>query len=187
MAHEFAASLQKSHAAQDLPFWETVYHKAFPTMIGMHNHRKDGQYQRSGVDRSIVLEHGKVVYVDEKTRWRNEKTGRVYEDIALEYLSSDRTDAPGWVCKPLIADYIAYAIAPLGWCYLLPVIQLQQVWSIHGPKWLEEMRQGKRDHIVSDNVTYKTHSVSVFPKELFPLIGGCLRQSFDPVEKCDVS
>ena len=190
--HDFYESLAKSHEAEDLPFWEEVYRKAFPTMLTMANHRKDGQHQRNGIDRSVTLENAKQIFIDEKTRWRNKKTGMVYEDIALEYLSDAQRQVPGWVCKPLMADYIAYAIAPLGKCYLLPVVQLQQVWLKYGAGWVEEGRLKKngRRIIPAENETgnreWTTLSVNVTVDELFPKIGACLRVEFsryDPEQK----
>lgn len=46
IVHNFADSLALSHAAEDLPLWDVVYHKAFPTMACMVNHRQDGYLTR---------------------------------------------------------------------------------------------------------------------------------------------
>lgn len=188
--HHFDESLAISHRAEDLPLWREAYEKAFPTMSVMVNHRQDGQHQRNGIDRSIVLSNGKTIWVDEKVRGRNKKTGKVYGDIALEYLSDERRQTQGWVCKPLMADYIAYAIAPLGKCYMLPVLQLQSVWRTHGRQWLRDATYNRNDRRILraenvDKVTgyrWWTCSVAVEPAELFPLIGGCLRLEFTPCE-----
>lgn len=169
--HNFEESLLASHRASDLPIWERIYRSAFPSFCAMVDHRQDGEHQRAGIDRSIVLQNSKQILVDEKIRWKP------YDDIALEYLSNDRTGAPGWVCKPLRADYIAYAIAPLGRCYLLPVIQLQIAWNRKGEEW-----KASCPHIKAKNVGYTTHSVGVRPSELFPAIGGAFRVAFSPVE-----
>jgi hypothetical protein len=168
-----------------MPFWEDVYRKAFPSMIGMFNHRADGQHQRNGIDRSIVLDNSKQVLIDEKVRGRNAITGKVYDDIALEYVSDDRRNEPGWVCKPLLCDYIAYAIAPLGRCYLLPVVQLQEAWNQNGDRWLSEASRGEfRRIIVAKNRSWNTLSVNVTVSELFSAIGSCLRVEF---ESCEVN
>lgn len=178
--HNFGESLARSHAAEDLPFWREVYEAAFPSMVAMINHRRDGPHQRQGIDRSITLENSKQLLVDEKVRWRNKKTGKVYNDIALEYLSDERRGVPGWVAKPLLADYIAYAIAPLGRCYLLPVLQLQKVWEANKGEWLT------RPKIAADNryngYEWRTLSVPVTVSELFAAIGACLRIQFVAVE-----
>lgn len=177
--HKFSESLKMSHSASDLPFWEPVYRQAFPTFSAMIDHRQDGWHQRQGIDRSIVLECSKQIKVDEKVRFKNSKTGKVYEDIALEFISNDRTGAPGWVCKPLMADYIAYAIAPIGKCLLLPVVQLQTAWETNKEKWLGNHSYKKVDAI---NDGYTTKSVAVPVDVVFMAIGKCLRIEFDPVE-----
>ena len=127
--HDFKKSLEMSHAAEDMPFWLETYKKAFPTMIACVNHRQDGDHQRLGIDRSITLENSKQILIDEKVRFKP------YNDILLEYLSDSARGTLGWVCKPLMCDYIAYAVAPLGVCYMLPVIQLQEAWSQRGEEW----------------------------------------------------
>ena len=106
--YDFDESLTKSHKAEDMPFWEETYRKAFPNMQSMLSHRQDGEHQRNGIDRSIILENSKQILIDEKVRWK------AYDDIALEFLSDKKRNLPGWVCKPLQCDYIAYAIAPRG-------------------------------------------------------------------------
>lgn len=126
--HSFKESLAFSHEADELPFWEQCYKKAFPTMQAMLNHRDDGDHQRQGIDRSVILANGKQLWIDEKVRKKD------YGDILLEYVSNDRTNAPGWVCKPLLCDYIAYAIIPSSKCYLLPVPQLQAAWVENNEK-----------------------------------------------------
>lgn len=182
-AHNFAESLASSHAAEDLPFWETAYRKAFPGFATMVSHRKDGPHQRAGIDRSIILDNSRQILVDEKVRWRNKKTGKVYNDIALEYLSDEARMVPGWVCKSLLADYIAYAIAPLGRCYLLPVIQLQEAWRVHSDMWIRAYPRVPADNY--DPATLRswcTLSVGVPVAVLFKSIGDCLRVSFEPFE-----
>ena len=178
--HDFSTSLAKSHAAEDWPVWETIYRRAFPDFAAMVNHRQDGWHQRQGIDRSVVLANSKQVLIDEKVRGRNAKTGKVYEDVALEYWSNEQRQIPGWVCKPLMADYIAYAILPLGRCYLMPVIQLQEAWRRHKDVWL-------RNHpiIRAENAGWTTVSVGVPVDVVFPAIGACLRVEFDPQEQED--
>jgi len=178
--HIFRESLARSHAAEDLPLWEEVYRKAFPTMVSMANHRQDGYHQRLGIDRSITLANAKQILIDEKFRGRNEKTGKVYDDIALEYLSNRDRNIPGWVCKSLLADYIAYAIGPLGKCYLLPVLQLQQAWKNNSRTWLKAYQQ-----IPAQNEGWVTMSLCLPVPVLFKAIGNCLRIEFSPFDICE--
>lgn len=180
--HDFNESLKGSHAAADLPFWREAYEKAFPGMRTMIDHRQDGHHQREGIDRSIILANAKQVLVDEKVRWRNRKTGLVYQDIALEFLSDRDRGVPGWVCKPIRADYIAYAIAPLGRCYLMPVLQLQHTWLTWGKQWKQSYpvieahnRDGRR--------CWVTLSVCVPPLVLFPEMAAALWVDFTPLEE----
>ena len=176
-SHDFQTCLSKSHAAEDWPVWETIYRRAFPDFAAMINHRQDGWHQRQGIDRSVVLTNSKQILIDEKARGRNAKTGKVYDDIALEYWSDEQRRIPGWVCKPLMADYIAYAILPLGRCYILPVLQLQEAWRRNGDSWVRSYPP-----IIAENATWTTVSVGVPPAVLFPAIGDCLRVKFEPQE-----
>lgn len=183
--HDFRASLAKSHAAEDLPFWREVYETAFPGMVGMYNHRADGEHQRAGIDRSVIMSTSKQILIDEKVRWRNEITGVVYRDCALEYLSDEEKGTPGWVCKPLRADYIAYAIAPIGQCCLLPVVQLQLAWERNSPEWLrraEDFREKEFRIVRAQNNRYVTASCALPWRVLFPAIGDCLRVQFARVD-----
>lgn len=164
-----------SHRAADWPGWVELYQQYFPTMVGLHDHRQDGEHQRVGIDRSVVLSNAKTLWVDEKVRGRNQKTGRVYSDVLLEVLSDKRKRIPGWVVKPLQCDHIAYLIAPLGVCHLLPVLQLQLAWSRHGKKWFRQ--HGTRE---ANNRTWITVSVPVPVGELYTAMGGGLTAKFQP-------
>lgn len=169
MIHNFADSLQASHDAEDLPIWEQVYRIAFPTMQIMVNHRQDGDHQRMGIDRSIILKNSKQITVDEKVRFKP------YADILLEVWSDKEKKKPGWVAKDLLCDYIAYAVAPLGICYLLPVPQLRLAWQRNGSKWWANNFKP-----VADNGGWKTESVCVPAEELMREISKALIINFDP-------
>lgn len=134
--HSFSESLARSQAFSDDPLWEDVYRQVFPDMVALVDHRGSGYWQALGIDRSIVLASSKQILVDEKVRWPNPGTGEVYEDILLEYESDSERDRPGWVEKPLLADYIAYCISGLSRVYFLPVIPLQRAWRAHKEAWL---------------------------------------------------
>ena len=64
--NDFREDLEFSHSADILPMWETIYNEAFPDNLGIFNNRDDGELQRNGIDRTIVLPGGKAIYVDEK-------------------------------------------------------------------------------------------------------------------------
>jgi hypothetical protein len=184
--HDFQESLKASHEASDMPFWEDCYRKAFRGFSQRIDCRANGPHQQLGIDAQIRLDNPlkPLINIDEKCRFRNKKTGKVYADVLLEHLSDATRKAPGWVCKPLMADYIAYAIAPLGTCYLLPVEQLQQAWARYGERWKATYRTvpaENRDRITGREWT--TLSVPVPVAILFPAIGECLRVSFSPFEQ----
>ena len=176
MSHDFHESLAKSHAAEDLPLWEAVYRKAFWNFQGMFNHRQDGDHQRLGVDRTVVLNTGKTLAIDEKIRFQD------YGDILLEYMSNEQRRVPGWVCKPLACDFIAYAVAPSGICYLLPVLALQSAWRSNQSTWIGRARSSSCPtyrEVRADNGTYITLSIALPIPDLFSAMGQALRITFD--------
>ena len=166
--HNFGESLAASHKASDLPIWRQVYERAFPNFLAMIDHREDGEHQRAGIDRSVILANSKQILIDEKIRYK------AYPDILLEYVSVDRTGALGWVCKPQRADFIAYAVEPLGICYMLPVLQLQIAWRKNSEQWLATYGTRK-----APNNGYNTLNCPVPVSVLYPSIGAALRVPFD--------
>lgn len=177
--HDFFECRARSHEAEDLPLWGEVYKQAFGETCKIISHRQDGDHQRAGIDRSIILSNSSQLLIDEKIRGRCKKTGKIYTDIALEYEHkySNGRILPGWVCKPLRCHYIAYAIAPLGKCYLLPVPQLQKAWADNKEMWKKSYPS-----IVAFNRGYTSHSVGVPVDILFKAIGKALRLGFTPTE-----
>jgi len=178
--HNFNESLAFSHSCDKLPFWEDCYRQAFPTFQTMINHREDGDHQRQGIDRSVILTNAKQLWIDEKARGRNRKTGKVYDDVALEYWSDVERQQPGWVCKPLLCDFIAYAIVPKGICYLLPVQPLQNSWLRNKDFWLSTYGHRNAPNETNGH-KWTTKFCPVPPQVLFPAIGQCLRITFEPI------
>lgn len=172
MAHDFRTSLAFSHKVEDEPFWLEVYAHAFPDMVTMVSHRENGYWQKAGVDRSIILSTSKQILIDEKVRRKN------YGDILLEYWSDRDRKVPGWAVKPLLADYIAYAILPRGLCFFLPVIQMQEAWRINGEAWMSRYRKVPAENS-GPNGDWITLSCAVPMKELYGAIGNCLRCVFE--------
>jgi hypothetical protein len=165
--HDFKESLARSHAAEDLAIWRQVYEQAFPTMQAMINHRQDGDHQRRGIDRSIILRNSKQILIDEKIRFKP------YNDILLEVWSDKKRRVPGWVAKDLLCDFIAYAVAPLGVCYLLPTQQLRHVWRAHGRRWYQSNFRPQ-----ADNGSWITESVVVPADELMAAIQDAMTIKF---------
>lgn len=148
--HKFKTQLAYSDAASDEPFWDAVYRKAFPDMVGNILCNMDGAGQRSGIDRLVYLSSGRDIRIDEKKR------REVYNDILLEYLSNDTTGALGWMEKPLQIDYIAYAFMPLRKVYLFPWDMLRRAWLHFKPYWMEQYPRKW-----AQNQGYKTWSLAV--------------------------
>jgi len=148
--HRFHESLALSESYTDAPWWIDVYRRAFPKLASAVAVREDGWAQRGGVDRVLTLECGRTYTVDEKVRTEE------WPDILLERWSDEERRVPGWVQKPLACDFIAYAFAPSGVCYLLPVAPLQRAWRQHGKAWIK--LYGVRR---AQNVGYVSASVPV--------------------------
>jgi hypothetical protein len=189
--HSFNCSLQLAKDAGELPVCELVYRKLFSGFQSMAHHPRNGPHQKVGWDRTITLWTGKTVHVDDKFRfnaWR-------YKDILLEYVSVDKKGSPGWVCKPLLADYIGYIKMPraipsneslfeeltpkhqwlvIGEAFLLPVIQLQQAWARCGKEWIDKYKTR-----VADNGSYNTLNCPVPVEVLFSEIDSELRCKYE--------
>ena len=88
--HDFKAQLEYSEQASCEPFWGKIYHKAFPSLVNHMPCAGDTKSQRMGIDRSIFLSNGKTLYIDEKKR------RKIRNDILLEYISEDTTNAPAF-------------------------------------------------------------------------------------------
>jgi hypothetical protein len=146
--HDFHTSLALSQSFSEAPWWLDMYRRAFPSLESAVNVRKDGWAQRGGIDRVLTLACGRTITIDEKVR-TNE-----WPDILLEQWSDEARRSPGWVQKPLACDLIAYAFAPSGRCYLLPVMLLQRAWRLNGRGWIATFgqRRARNAGYVSTNV-----------------------------------
>ena len=148
--HDFKERLQFSEQASHEGFWGNVYKKAFPDLEFAILCAKDGQGQRLGIDRIFYLKSGKILSIDEKKREKE------YPDILLEYISVDNQNKPGWIEKPLLIDYLAYAFMPSQRCYLFPWQMLRRAWLHFKEQWIKDYRK-----IEAQNKGYKTISVAV--------------------------
>ncbi len=137
--HDRAAGWSRVHRFDDShalserygdDWWIPIYRRAFPTLMSAIAVRHDGWAQRGGIDRLLTLACGRTYTVDEKIRTAD------WPDVLLEQWSDEARRSPGWVQKPLAADFIAYAYAPAGTCVLLPVAALQRAWRQHGRQWV---------------------------------------------------
>ena len=62
-------------------------------------------------------------------------------DIVWEEMRDDGWASARWVQKPLACDCVAYAYAPSGVGYLLPIVPLQRAWRQHGREWIKRYGQ----------------------------------------------
>lgn len=154
--HDFRQDLKFSEAASDETFWDAIYRKAFPNLVGHFLCKGDTQSQHMGIDRIIHLANGRTYQIDEKKRRPNPLTGKEYSDILLEYLSNDATMAPGWIAKDLSIDYLAYAFMQSQRVYLYPWPALRRAWNRFGPEWMV-----KYENFSSQNPGYKTWNVAI--------------------------
>lgn len=148
--HNFAESLERSHAYSDAPWWLEVYRKAFPGLQSAVCVRGDGWAQRGGIDRVLTLASGKTLTIDEKVREQD------WPDILLEYWSDAGRKIPGWVAKDLACDFIAYAFVPSQTCYLLPFQTLRSAWRKNRIDWVRSYKR-----VEAKNTGYTTVSVAV--------------------------
>lgn len=148
--HDFRERLAFSEKVSDEDFWQKIYKKAFPDMLFAQICTGESQGQHLGIDRLIQLKSGKTIYIDEKKR------ESVYPDICLEYVSVDTTNAPGWMEKELLIDYLAYAFMPTQKVYLLPWALLKRSWLRFGNEWKKKYR-----NVTAINKGYRTLSVAV--------------------------
>lgn len=171
MIHDFAESLARSHNYANAPWWTEVYRIAFPSLRACVDIRDDGWAQRAGIDRQIVLACGRNITVDEKVREKD------WPDIALERWSNEARKIPGWIQKPLLCDFIAYAFVPSQTCYLLPTLTLQRAWRLHGRDWCSRYPE-----IRANNSTYTTVSVGVPIDVLFQALSDAMRVVWSNVD-----
>lgn len=150
MIHDFPEQLAFSEKASAEPFWEAVYKRAFPNMVNCMQCKGNTKGQRRGVDRLVYLSNDDIIRIDEKKR----KT--VWNDFCLEYISVDKTNAPGWMEKDLAIDYIAYCYMPKKLVYLLPWPFLKRAWEHYKEDWKKTYKR-----IEAENKGYFTISVAV--------------------------
>lgn len=154
--NHFNEDLSYSIKASEESFWEQIYRKAFPNFVSMMGCPGDFESQRMGIDRVILLSNGLTLKIDEKKR-RDDRT-----DILLEYLSNDKTGAPGWIEKDLAIHYLAYAFMPSKQCYLFDWPMLRAAW-IH---WGETRWKKIYSIPPAHNTGYDTYSVAIPISEL---------------------
>lgn len=172
--HAFAQSLERSRMHTDAAWWEEVYRKAWPNFLMMGSIGEDGWSQRSGVDRVVTLKSGRSILIDEKVREKD------WGDILIELWSmvpkDGRKPTPGWACKPLNCEFIAYAIAPTKTCYLLPTLTLQRAVRVNGKAWVGLAGDNAEGFAIkrADNGWYFTENLAVPLPRLLTALGDAM-------------
>lgn len=146
----FDADLKESHSPVITSFFDANYRSQFGADINIIRNDNYNDGQKRGID--------VVIYRGNDTVIRAEEKADKYppNNFALEYVSSDRTNAPGWMEKDLACDYLVYGFYKSGVCYFLPWLQLRRAWIEHRDHWKQSYPCRARD-----NGTYNTLWVAV--------------------------
>lgn len=148
MIHDFEE--QKDFGNEQVDWIDQIYCRLFPNLQFIEKYPNDMIKQRLGVDIELFLSNGHVIKIDEKRR-KSE-----YADIALEYISSDKTNSKGWIEKDLKIDYLSYIIMPIKALYFFPWLPLTLAWQKYGEHWKNIYKC-----FPAQNCGYKTWSVGV--------------------------
>ncbi|MBO7481765.1 MAG: hypothetical protein J6T63_06630 [Bacteroidales bacterium] len=111
----FQTQLKESYDSKINDLLNNFYKKFFKNVADIRVHdisskdknikKEDRTVQKQGIDKTITLNDGTQIFLEEKSRepqfWENRKT-----DILLEYISIDTQNKPGWVYTSR-ADYLA--------------------------------------------------------------------------------
>lgn len=113
------------------------------------------QQQRQGIDRLMADADGNQFAMEYKADWRAADTGNAF----IETISVDTVGKPGWA-RTSKADWLVYAIPPLGIAYGIPMSAVRAM----VPAWAA--RYPIRPAL---NSAYSTHGICVPVSELVRL------------------
>ena len=156
--NNFHDDLEYSKSAGLSEFIDNAYRRAFPHVEEIKVVEDIG-LQLLGIDKILVTENGKEIYVDEKIRRKH------YGDIALEEYSDYDRKVKGWLSREKYTDYIAYIIPCAKLIYFLPFLILQKVYVRHYKQLLA--LYGRKP---SYNQGYTTTFIAVPTSKLLDLI-----------------
>lgn len=163
MSNDFHVDLAYSLEKQDDTMLDSFYRRIF---LGLNRieFMSDLDVQRTGVDKRLHFQSGKVVTIDEKKR-RND-----YGDILLELWSVLEQNKRGWLYK-CQCDYIVYAVMPSHKVYLLPSLLLKRAWLDHEIEWglLYPVKDAK-------NTGYTTRNIAIPTEILLQAISAEMQQ-----------
>jgi hypothetical protein len=127
--YNFNEQLNKSENPKEEKFWQSVYKSQFPDLENMITCKGPTQAQKLGFDRILQLKSGKILFIDQKSDYTD------YQNFFLETISVEEDNAPGWMVKDLLIDYVAYAFIKRNECYFLPYYSLMRVWHFYENIW----------------------------------------------------
>ncbi len=137
--HNFYDSLAQANTEKHNEVFKIVYRKMFPNLVHIQTLDNNGIHQKQGIDVMIVLNNSKTLTIDQKIRFNE------YDDIGLEFANiyADGTRKAGWINDPdKQCDYIAYARIKQRKCYMLPFIQLKNLYEANKKEWISAQNGG---------------------------------------------
>ena len=150
MTYIFDDDLRESLEDKYKIIWWEFYKKTFPSLLRFKR-VSSKEENIKGYDRILCVgKHNKIILIEEKED--KYKTGNFF----LEYISNDSTRSPGWICKPLKAEYIAYYFINYNKHYLFDTRLLQYVWIVNNEDW--KYKYGIK---IVPNIDYNTLGVAV--------------------------
>jgi hypothetical protein len=163
----FSDQLGDSYDVEMNNLLNTFYKKFFQNIkdIIVHDHNfstgdqkvKDKALQKQGIDKTIILENNKKIFIEEK--FREYKFWDIrFKDILLEYISIDNKDIPGWIYTSK-SDYIVIVFKGLEYdeseLYIFPFKKIKK-WVFDNPDIFR-----KYPNIIAPNVGWNTISKPV--------------------------
>ena len=153
MNRHFQMELAYSLEERGNEMFDKFYFRVFPHLKSIEL-VKDINLQKLGIDKILIFESNKRIFIDEKKRRKD------YGDILLEEYSDFDNKKIGWLSRSKFTDYIVYALMDTKKIYLLPFQLLQLAWISNYGKWLNEY--GRK---FSNNENYRTSNIPI-PTEI---------------------
>lgn len=133
--HDFTESLEDSHEDSKDPIWKDILESFFPGCELSKSYDDDIALQKSGID-DVIRHDGKSVWIDRKFR-KVRDDGKIFDDIALECLSDEVNNKPGWIAKDTKADYWIYLNRMDKTCHLIPTQPALAAWKKYKDEWIQ--------------------------------------------------
>lgn len=154
-ANDCKTNLRQADRDSKHPKVQAIFKEMFPGCTEIEYHDDDLGRQFVGIDATIHA-NGEAYPIEIKIRYRNAKTGKLYNDVLLEFISNDVSGDPSWVVKETYSEYFIYLIPELGVGYKFSAVLLQRAWERLGESWKAKYGVKK-----AFNRQYYTHNVAV--------------------------